>query len=115
MKFKIMFYGQQCGIFISYEAVSFCPFPLLQVYIVAFSLTEICAWMYSMRQNIHYLNEKANNIILLSSVNLFILKETNIQTISMLIYHGMRNVSVRSVHRLAVDKRTCVFEMREFQ
>jgi uncharacterized integral membrane protein len=27
----------------------------------------------------------------------------------------MRNVSVRSVHRLAVDKRTCTFEMREFQ
>jgi hypothetical protein len=48
-------------------------------------------------------------------VSLFLLKETNIHTISMLIYHGMRNVSVRSVHRLAVDKRTCAFEMREFQ
>jgi hypothetical protein len=33
---------------------------------------------------------------------LFLLKETNIYTISVLIYHGMRNVSFRGVHRLAV-------------
>jgi hypothetical protein len=30
-----------------------------------------------------------NNITLLSSVSLFLLKETNIHIISMLIYHGM--------------------------
>jgi hypothetical protein len=43
-----------------------------------------------MRQNIQYWNEKTNNITLLSSVSLFLLKETNIHTISVLIYHGMR-------------------------
>jgi hypothetical protein len=43
-----------------------------------------------MRQNIQYRNEKTNNITLLSSVSLFLLKETNIHTISVLIYHGMR-------------------------
>jgi hypothetical protein len=32
-----------------------------------------------------------------------------------LIYHSNRNVSARSVHCLAVNKRTCVFEMNEFQ
>jgi hypothetical protein len=42
--------------------------------------------------------------LVVSSVSLFFLKETNTHTISMVIYHGMRNVSVRSVHRLAVDK-----------
>jgi hypothetical protein len=71
--------------------------------------------MYSMRQNIQYWNEKTNNITLSSSASLFLIKETNIHNISVLIYHGMRYVSVRSVHRLAVDKRTCAFEMREFQ
>jgi hypothetical protein len=40
---------------------------------------------------------------LLSFVSLFLLKETNIHTISVLIYHGMRNISVRRVHRLAED------------
>jgi hypothetical protein len=40
-----------------------------------------------MRQNIQYWNEKTNNITLLSSVSLFLLKETNIHTISVLIYH----------------------------
>jgi hypothetical protein len=47
-----------------------------------------------MRQNIQYWNEKTNNITFLSSVSLFLLKETKIRTISVLIYHGMRNVSV---------------------
>jgi hypothetical protein len=56
-----------------------------------------------MRQHIQYWNEKTNNITLLSSVNLFLPKETNIHTFSMLIYHGICNVSVRSVHCLAVD------------
>jgi hypothetical protein len=42
-----------------------------------------------MRQNTQYWNEKTKNITLLSSVSLFLLKETNIPTISVLIYHGM--------------------------
>jgi hypothetical protein len=41
--------------------------------------------------------------VFLSSVSLFLLKETNMHTISVLIYHGMRNLSVRIVHLLAVD------------
>jgi hypothetical protein len=56
-----------------------------------------CSLWYNMRQNIQYWNEKTNNITLLSFVSLFLLKETNIHTISVLIYHGMHNVSVRSV------------------
>jgi hypothetical protein len=42
---------------------------------------------------IQYWNEKTNSITLLSSVSLFLLKETNIHTISVLIYHGMRNAT----------------------
>jgi hypothetical protein len=64
-----------------------------------------------MRQNIEYWNEKTNNITLLSSVSLFLPKETNIHIISVSIYHGMRNVSVRSVHRLAVE---CSYRSRRF-
>jgi hypothetical protein len=36
-------------------------------------------------------------------VSLFLLKESDIHTISVLIYSGMRDLSVRSVPRLAVD------------
>jgi hypothetical protein len=43
-------------------------------------------------------------------VSLFLLKETNIHTIRVLIYHGMRNVSVQSVHHLAVDSVHIVHE-----
>jgi hypothetical protein len=51
-----------------------------------------------------------NNITLLLSASLFLLKETNIHTISVLIYHVMRNVSVRSAHRLAVRaSQYCTF------
>jgi hypothetical protein len=67
---------------------------------------------YSMRQNIQYWNKKTNNITLLSSVSLFLMKETNIHTISVLIYHGMHNVSVRSVHSLAVDSFHIVRDAR---
>ena len=44
-----------------------------------------------------------NNILLLSNVSLFLLKETSMHTISVLIYHSMRNISVRDVHRLSVE------------
>jgi hypothetical protein len=71
-----------------------------------------------MRQNIHYWNEKTNNIILLSSVSLFLLKETNIHTISVLIYHGMSNVTRaagamprRQTHMRVRDARISVLDI----
>jgi hypothetical protein len=59
-------------------------------------LNTVCTKIYSTEM-------KRNNITLLSSVSLILLKETNMQIISVLIYHGMHNVSVQNVHRLAVD------------
>jgi hypothetical protein len=75
--------------FISIYAFLFCLPYVLHNLLIFFPFCPHVAstqTRYSMSQNIQYWNEKTNNIVLLSSVSLFLLKETNIHTISVLIY-----------------------------
>jgi hypothetical protein len=76
------------------------------------ALNTVCAKIYSTEM------KRPNNITLLSCVSLFLLKETNIHTISVLIYHGMRNVTRaagamprRQTHMRVRDARVSVLYM----
>jgi hypothetical protein len=65
---------------------------ILMDFIIVLLAAGLKFWVYqnyTMCQNIQYWNEKKNSITLLSSVSLFLLKETNIYAINMLIYHGL--------------------------
>jgi hypothetical protein len=65
----------------------------------------VCAKIYSIEM-------KRQKILPCCHLSLFLLEETNIHTISVFIYHGTRNVSVRSVHHLAVDSVHIVRDVR---